>query len=409
MIQDFINKQFFNLFVFTFLFGLVLYGTIRFESIDEICAFILLIFFIFAIFHTPDWTVDKSFLVVSGVFLFYAAYSFYIHSNSMKGILSDIIIQFKPYLAFFAVYYLNPGFTPKQKDTLKKIVLLLIVPLFLIGCASLLNDKIFRITLGHESYFAAIITTSALLYYYGSKGEKVDKIIMLVILAVGLFSRRSKFYGFFIIAVGMVLFFKSISQVKINFKTILIALLLGTAMFFTTRQKFMMYFGTGQNIESIPKEYLARSMLYLTSLDVFVDYFPLGSGFASFASYSSGVYYSPIYEKYGIETITGISKRNYSYIADTYYPCLAQFGVVGVVLYFFFFYFLVRKAYRLYKSTNEEKHFIIPFLVISYLLIENVADATFTGHRGFFIMMLLGLVLSDGRRSEVLPLTDNPQ
>mgnify|MGYP007086044596 CR=1 FL=1 len=38
MIQDFINKQFFSLFVFTLIFGLLLYGTIGFDFIDEICA-----------------------------------------------------------------------------------------------------------------------------------------------------------------------------------------------------------------------------------------------------------------------------------------------------------------------------------------------------------------------------------
>ena len=106
MIQEFINKQFYNLFIFTFIFGLVLYGTIGFDSIDEICACILLILFIFATFKTPDWAINKSFLAVSSVFIFYTIYSFYIHSNSAKGIISDMIIQFKPYLAFFAVYYL---------------------------------------------------------------------------------------------------------------------------------------------------------------------------------------------------------------------------------------------------------------------------------------------------------------
>ena len=91
----------------------------------------------------------------------------------------------------------------------------------------------------------------------------------------------------------------------------------------------------------------------------------------------------------------GISKNNYSYIADTYYPCLAQFGIIGVFLYILFFAYIIRKAYKLFLSTQKEKYFIIPFLIIGYLLIENIADATFTGHRGFFIMMLLGLVMSE--------------
>ena len=459
MIQEFINKQFYNLFIFTFIFGLVLYGTIGFDSIDEICACILLILFIFATFKTPDWAINKSFLAVSSVFIFYTIYSFYIHSNSAKGIISDMIIQFKPYLAFFAVYYLCPVFSSKQKDLIKKIILIISFFMFLIGCASLVYPLAFRVTVGHVAYFAAIITASSLLYYYCSEGAKIDKMIFILILAIGLFSARSKFYGFFIIslvyplafrvtvghvayfaaiitassllyyycsegakidkmifililAIGLfsarskfygffiislvtVIFFGNISRLKLNFKTIAIAVLSLAAMVLASWKKMVMYFGVGKSLDSVPEEFMARAMLYVTSFEIFKDFFPFGSGFASFASHSSGVYYSPLYAKYGIENVKGISKNNYSYIADTYYPCLAQFGIIGVFLYILFFAYIIRKAYKLFLSTQKEKYFIIPFLIIGYLLIENIADATFTGHRGFFIMMLLGLVMSE--------------
>lgn len=395
MIQEFINKQFYNLFIFTFIFGLVLYGTIGFDSIDEICACILLILFIFATFKTQDWAIHKSFLAVGSIFIFYAVYSFYIHSNSTKGIISDIIIQFKPYLAFFAVYYLCPVFSPKQKSLIKKIILILSIPMFIIGCISLVYPQIFKQTVGLVAYFAAIMTASSLLYYYCSEGTKMDKIVFILILAIGLFSARSKFYGFFIISVVTVLFFRHISHLRLNFKTLIIAVLSLSAMLFASRQKLVLYFGVGKSIDSVPEAYMARAMLYANSLEVFKDYFPFGSGFASFASQSSGVYYSPLYAKYGIENVKGISKNNYSYIADAYYPCLAQFGVIGVLLYILFFIYIIRKAYQLFLSTQKEKYFVIPFLIIGYLLIENIADATFTGHRGFFIMMLLGLVISE--------------
>ena len=371
MIQEFINKQFYNLFIFTFIFGLVLYGTIGFDSIDEICACILLILFIFATFKTPDWAINKSFLAVSSVFIFYTIYSFYIHSNSAKGIISDMIIQFKPYLAFFAVYYLCPVFSSKQKDLIKKIILIISFFMFLIGCASLVYPLAFRVTVGHVAYFAAIITASSLLYYYCSEGAKIDKMIFILILAIGLFSARSKFYGFFIISLVTVIFFGNISRLKLNFKTIAIAVLSLAAMVLASWKKMVMYFGVGKSLDSVPEEFMARAMLYVTSFEIFKDFFPFGSGFASFASHSSGVYYSPLYAKYGIE------------------------NVKGVFLYILFFAYIIRKAYKLFLSTQKEKYFIIPFLIIGYLLIENIADATFTGHRGFFIMMLLGLVMSE--------------
>lgn len=395
--QEFINKQFYNLFIFTFIFGLVLYGTIGFDSIDEICAGVLFLLFVFATFKSPEWGVNKSFIAVCTIFCIYAIYSFYIHSNSTAGIISDIIIQFKPYLAFFAVYYLCPIFSNKQKDLIKKITLILSVPMFLIGCASLVNGSIIKETVGLVAYFAAIMTISALLYYYCSEGTKKDKILFILMLSIGLFSARSKFYGFFIISVVMMIFFDNISRMKFNFKTLSILTLSLAAMLFASREKMTLYFGFGKSLDSVPEAFMARAVLYTTSFEILNDYFPMGSGFASFASQSSGVYYSPLYEKYGIENVKGISKTNYSYIADTYYPCLAQFGVIGIILYFLFFIYIIRKAYLLFKATQQEKYFIIPFLIIGYLLIENIADATFTGHRGFFIMMLLGLVLSEQR------------
>lgn len=69
-----------------------------------------------------------------------------------------------------------------------------------------------------------------------------------------------------------------------------------------------MYFGVGKSLDSVPEEFMARAMLYVTSFEIFKDFFPFGSGFASFASHSSGVYYSPLYAKYGIENVKGISK-----------------------------------------------------------------------------------------------------
>lgn len=397
MVQDFINKQFYNLFIFTFIFGLVLYGTIGFEGIDEICALVLLIMFIFATFKSPDWSINKAFLTTLGIFAFYLIYSLYIHSNTKKGIAMDFIIQFKPYLAFFAVYYLSPVFNDAQKKLMKNIIFIVWFIMLIIGAASLANARIFNYTVGHIAYYAAIITASSLIYLYCSNSTRNEKIVFLLILATGILSGRSKFYGFFIMSVILVVFFGNINRLKFNFQTIIIAVIGLAGIIFASKNKIIMYFGTGQSMDSIPESYLARAMLYVTSLKIFKDYFPFGSGFASFASYPSGVYYSDIYSKYGIENIQGISKNNYSYIADTYYPCLAQFGVVGVLLYITFFLFIIKKAYQLFLETRKEKYFIIPFLIIGYLFIENIADATFTSHRGFFIMMLLGLVLSEQR------------
>lgn len=403
MIQEFINKQFYHLFIFTLFFGLILYSPLGFDGIDEVCAFILLVLFIYGTFKSPEWSMNKAFLTTIAIFIFYTGYSMLIHSNSTKAIIKDVIIQIKPYLAFFAVYSLKPVFSPSQKKLLQEIILVVWAGLVIIGIFSIYSEKIITLTVGHVAYYAGIITSIALLYLFCSNYTHKEKIIFLLILATGLFSGRSKFYGFFIISIVVLYFFESLHQFRLNFKTVTISLASIGIILAVTWQKFVLYFGAGQSINAISKDYTARAMLYLTSIDIFKDYFPFGSGFASFASFSSGVYYSDIYKKYDIDGIEGMNKRDYSYIADTYYPCLAQFGIVGVFLYLLFFGYIIRMAYKLYQKTKIEKYFVIPFLIIGYLLIENVADATFTGHRGFFIMMLLGLVLSEQKQLLTTP------
>lgn len=406
MVQEFINKQFYNLFAFTYIFGLALYGTIGFDSIDEICAMFLLVLLIYGIFKSSDWYINKAFLRVIVVFAFYVAYSFYINSNTGKAILSDLIIQFKPYLAFFGVYYLAPQFTASQKKILRDIALVIMALMLCIGIYSLKDVSAFKQTVGLVAYFAAIVTSSSLLYLFCSTGSKKDKVVFLVLLAIGLFSARAKFYGFFILAVACLLFTKYLSSLRFNFRTFLLVGVCIAGMLVVSWSKMQLYFGVGASLDSVPEGFLARAMLYITFPEILKDYFPFGSGFASFGSYASGVYYSDIYAQYGLENIKGMTKLNYSYIADTYYPCLAQFGIVGILLYLCFFFYIIKKALNLYKQTMQEKYFIIPFLIVGYLLVENVADATFTGHRGFFIMMFLGLVLSEAKHSLKVKIKD---
>jgi O-antigen ligase len=210
-----------------------------------------------------------------------------------------------------------------------------------------------------------------------------------------LFSTRSKFYGIYLLAIVLVLFASHIKYLKFNFKTILSALVVLAAIITVAWQKIDLYFALSSEAEGVETGLLARLMLYMTSVDVFKDYFPFGSGLGSFASYSSGVYYSDIYAKYGIEKIYGMNSSDYSYVADTYYPCLAQFGVAGVILFITFFIYLIRKSRKIIKYNQNTKYLVITSIIIFYFLIESIADATFTGHRGFFMMMLLGLVFSE--------------
>ena len=401
MLQKFIDNTFYLLFLFTIVFGVIFYDTTKYFSfVDELCALGLCLLYGYYVFHTPNWSFNKMFLITIGVFIFYLIYSFYIHSNSKAAIISDFIIQFKPYIAFFTVYAFAPRFSEQMKRNIRLLAGVFSIYLLIIGIAGLFNHSILKIMLGHESRLATAATIMALTYLFCSNYTMKDKIVFLLILSISLFSGRSKAYGFFVLATFLVLYLNSSFRLKLNFKN---SMLLTVALVLTTIvawDKINLYFiqggfGGGRAVDDL----YARMALYYFSTNVFADYFPFGSGFATYATFASGEYYSHIYNDYGMNIMHGLTASDPKFIADTYYPALAQFGVVGAALFFLFWGTIALKASRMLREKINLKYFAITILIILFFLIECTSDSTITHNRGLFVMMLLGLSLKHMKTS----------
>ncbi len=78
-----------------------------------------------------------------------------------------------------------------------------------------------------------------------------------------------------------------------------------------------------------------RGTLYARAPEVAADYFPLGSGWATFGSSASrDVFYSPLYYIYGIAFTHGGTESDGSFLVDTFWPkILAELGFFGAALY----------------------------------------------------------------------------
>ena len=138
----------------------------------------------------------------------------------------------------------------------------------------------------------------------------------------------------------------------------------------------------------------ARAALYYFSIDIFKEYFPFGSGFATYGTFASGQYYSHIYNDLGMDAMQGLTEKDPRFIADTYFPSLAQFGVIGAILFLMFWMRLTKKSIAYFQKENI-KDFAISIVIICFFLIECTSDATITHNRGLFIMMLLALTLTN--------------
>ena len=401
MLQEFINTNFYRLLMFTLIFGVMFYDTIGFDYTDELCSLFLFVLFLKYVFSTPKWEVNKLFLIVTTVFLFYLCYSFYIGSNVKSAILTDFVVQYKPYLGFFCVYAIKPVITDRYRKFICEICLVLGIYLAIVGIGCLVTYDSLIYSFKHPSRFATAVSVVAILYLYSSDYTVRDKLIFVFLLVIGLCSGRSKFYGFFIICSVIILFVKPTFKLQWNVKNFILFGIMFMMVAFFTYRKIDAYFISGGDFLGVDEEIqdtIARAALYFHMPDVLIDYFPFGSGFASYATFASGVHYSSLYAEYGMDNIFGMTKYDYPFIADTYYPALAQFGFIGVCVFFLFWGILFLKALKNYRCDSKDA--LLALLIIIFFMIECTSDSTITHNRGLFMMMLLGLLFSDLRRSK---------
>ena len=403
MQQDFVDKQFFNLTMFTLIFGVIFYDIIDllgFSYVDEICASLLFLLFGYNAFKSPTWGFDRRFLYVIGVFVFYLIYSIAIGSNTIGAILMDFVIQIKPYLAFFCVYAIHPRLTDNRKNIIRQTILICSLYVFIIGAAGVFSEDVIEYAFGHDSRLATASSILALFYLYCSNYTKTDKIIFALILALGIFSGRSKHFGFFILCVSMAFYFTKSSRMKFNLKNITILSAVVGLTVLVAWDKIYLYFVTGGfGGGRAANELYARMALYYFATQILMDYIPFGCGFASYGTFASASSYSPIYVKYGMNSMHGLSKSAPDFVTDTYYPVLAQFGFVGIFLFFLFWINMAKRAVKAFLN-GFHKESLIALTIIVFFLIECTSDSTLTHNRGMFMMMLLGLLFSDIKLKE---------
>lgn len=321
----------------------------------------------------------KEFRVVLGFLFFYLMYSFFWGTNINQAIVLDFFIFLKPFICFYTLYNLKATWTSRLRSALKKLFFALGIYCW---CISPFIDTIYSNTAG----FYPACTLSAISYLYFSKQEKKDWHIALILLIPGILSFRSKFYTALICFIYLVFFLKD-KKLTMSLRSLIIVCLLAIISIYVSFEKFSGYFITGVD------DGLARGILYHTAYQILGDFFPFGSGFGSFGNEAAARYYSPIYYKYNIDSIFGLSPLDYgtsnNFLTDTFYPILAEFGICGIGLYVWFWIRQWKTANKIFNSNYR-----ITLFLIFFMTIQNIADATFTSALGVPVMMLLGMTYS---------------
>lgn len=376
--------------------GVYTYQMLWFQSSDELITLLMALLCMLDMLANKNHQRYKGLFAVVGVMTFYLLYSmFALHYNTPKAILYDFFIQIKPFIAFYAAYSMGVRFDASQKQFLKRLCVFL-SGLMLLIILSGFGMKFFF----HVAHYGIISTVLFLIYYYCSYQNltKRDKIVMMLLLAVGFFSTRSKFYGFFVVAMYIFFWYKPGILVRVKLKQWITIALVFCVVLYVAWGKINYYFissglFTGSEDQ---KDSFARAILYVRSPEILMDHFVFGSGLASYATYSSGdVGYSRVYENYNIENVWGLQEGDCPFVSDTFFPELVQFGIVGIILFFYFWVWVYRKIKPRDADVESLQLYKIGLLIIAFATIESVAGSAFLQGSGIIVMILLGFVVRD--------------
>ena len=156
---------------------------------------------------------------------------------------------------------------------------------------------------------------------------------------------------------------------------------------------------SGSGTTSDTQDAQARIALYVGSVEIARDYFPVGGGLGRYGSWMSRVEYSPLYVEYGLSRIRGLRRQNPTYATDTFWPqILGETGILGLLGYAAF---LAAIGFLLWRESQREgdtttKIFrLAAGMVFAQALTESLASAMFhSPPRVYLLYLVVGAVIS---------------
>lgn len=347
-----------------------------------------------------NWRRYRLLWIIMAIMTAYAVYSLFLPYNNIRAIASDWIIQQKPFLPFVVMLAVRPSLTASDRVAIKIISVVNILLTLVVWC---LGMKAVEAVMQHISYVGLTIFTSALAFYLAGIGPtgKVDRrslIFTVVMILSGLVCGRSKYFGSAVFAVFMMLFYTPDMLRRYGKRAIAMFGVMVALVTIVGWQKFEFYFigGEGMEMDTGRLATIARPMMYYTGALIIADHLPFGSGLASFATFPSAKSYSTIYYDYHLDKVWGLGPSMPEFITDAFYPSLAQFGVVGIALFIWFWIYVARMLRVLIRSgaPGSEALFTLGWIIIMFLMIENIANTTIVQGSGLCSMIMLGLACS---------------
>ena len=320
----------------------------------------------------------KEFYAFLWILAFYIVYSLIRQVNVPGAVWKETVQQIRPYSVVYCTWILNPQFTRAQKRWMLTVMIMTLGSWIYYHPETLYSENAEFPVLGQ----LAICT--GMTYYLFTEETMQNKLIALALVLTGMIAPKFKFMGEVVCFVAVLFYVKERVDFK-SPKTVFYATVLLTVVLAVTWERFDKYYVSGfENTE------LARPETYKASLKILVDYFPLGPGMGTFGTMGARDYYSPLLYEYNLNHIWGMTPDFRAFIADAFYPTLAQYGIVGVILFCIYW----KRRLIALDAIEDMRYYRVAFITFFCLAIEQTADTSWLSGKGMGYCMLLGLCLN---------------
>lgn len=322
------------------------------------------------------------------------------YQESVIAVLKDILAYVKAPIIACALI-MRKGITKKDDDQALDVAYALskcfVTVTFVFGMISLTKDIgmsydfrrgifSFKFLFSHPTFLASsLVLASATLAAYDKASFKSKLFFYIETVITLILTMRDKAIAYAVLFVILVFFIPSLRRMRKM--TILLASTVALVIaYFISRSKIQEYFTWSWS---------PRAALYTNGISVMKDCFPIGSGFATFASSISGEYYSKLYYSFGMNLKPGVGPGDYVDLGDAgaaYY--IAQFGLLGVIIFITVLTLIFKEALYIYRSQSGKIKASI--LILGYIVISIFFENVLTNESGASVMMVLLIYLGSG-------------
>lgn len=350
-------------------------------------------------------TIEKKILLYTlGVFLIgaFSTYRFH-YQMAFSGIWRDALALLKYPLCYIAFYKrtinIDKDHLLKKLEPSSRLIILIIFAFEIANIYFIFPQMtdgfrygfpLYKFIYAHSTYLiAAIILLISVLI---SKGFKRNLFFIFLGALEILLTFRSKPVVIIIFLAICVFFRKGRNGRKLSTPIIICCLIFFSFMtIYFTRSQVNAYVGYADTS--------ARGAYYIKGFEIATNHFPLGSGFCTFASSLAHKYYSPLYYKYGISTIWGLTEEDGSYASDAYWPYIyAQYGILGLILY------LLMICY-IFKSINSRFNFlsdkwVAAMSLLLYTIFASFAESFLTNDSAAIYAVSMALFIGNDEKKD---------